>query len=242
MTESAFVFGSHSSREFHLRIEKIPVIKMPARKMSRISVPGRNGDLHIDEGAFENYIQPYECYFHGPQAAPELAHAIKTWLATSGVYQRLEDTYDPDHYRLATYTGPMDIANILHKYGRCTINFDCAPQSFLKTGEQPLSFAAPGVLYNPTGFPSRPLVVVHGSGQGSVTIGDCTVTVKQIQDHIILDCDLQHAYRQTAEAELENMNGCISAPTFPVLGPGESRITWTGDITHLEITPRWWTL
>lgn len=242
MTESAFVFGSHSSRDFHLCVEKIPVIKMPARKMSRISVPGRNGDLHIDEGAFENYTQPYECYFHGPQAAPELAHAIKAWLASPGAYQRLEDTYDPAYFRRATYAGPMDISNILQRYGRCIINFDCAPQSFLKTGEQLLPFAAPGSLNNPTGFEAKPLIVVYGSGSGTVTIGDCTVTVREIRDQITLDCDLQHAYRQDGSALPENANRCIYAPTFPVLGAGESVVSWTGDITHLEIAPRWWTL
>lgn len=240
--ESFFLFGGKCSLDFSLHVEKIPVIKTAVRKRTTISVAGRNGALHIDEGAFENYVQPYACYFHGEKPASELAHAIKAWLSGSGAYQRLEDTYDPQHFRLATFAGPMDIANILNQYGRCTINFDCAPQTFLKSGEQKLSFDAPSALWNPTGFPANPLIIVYGSGAGTVTVGNQTVAIKEISDQIILDCDLQHAYRQLGEAAPENKNRCISAPLFPVLTSGENPVRWTGDIERLEIIPRWWTL
>jgi phage-related protein len=240
--ESFFTFAGKRSIDYSLHIEKFPVIKTAARKRTTISVAGRNGDLHIDEGAFENYTQPYECYFHGTNPAPELAHAIKAWLCASGASMRLEDTYDPQYFRMATFAGPMDVANILNQYGRCTINFDCSPQSFLKSGEQKLSFAEPSALWNPTGFPANPLIIVYGSGAGTVTVGKQTVTIKEIADQIILDCDLQHAYRQLGEATPENKNRCISAPLFPVLTAGENPVQWTGDIERLEIIPRWWTL
>lgn len=242
MTESYFVFDGKSSLDFDLHIEKIPVIKMPERKRTKISVPGRNGDLHIDDGSFENYIQSYECYFHGNCSATELAHAIKGWLASSGAYRRLEDSYDPQCFRMATFTGPMDIANILYEYGRCKINFDCAPQSFLKSGEQKITIASPTILSNPTGFCAAPIIVVYGTGSGTITVGDRSVRVKTIADQIVLDCELQHAYRQVGEGAPENKNGCIYAPEFPVLSPGDNLLNWSGGITHLEIIPRWWTL
>ena len=132
-----FTFGGRSTEEFCLRIEKLPKIKAPARRQKTVPVAGRNGALHYLEDAYDNYVQPYECYFHGDLSAPELAHKIKAWLLHSGEYQRLQDTYDPEHYRMATFAGPMDITNLFNKYGRCVINFDCAPQAFLVSGDYP---------------------------------------------------------------------------------------------------------
>ena len=237
-----FKFGDKTTLDFDMHVERYPKQIGARRRSNTVSVPGRNGDLHFLEDAFDNYTQPYECYFHGSLPMPEQAHGVKTWLLRSGSYQRLEDTYDPKYFRLASFLGPIDIENTLNKYGRCTVLFDCAPQSFLKSGEYPVPFDAPGILVNPTEFAALPLITVYGSDAGSVTIGNRTVTIKSIEDRIVLDCDLQHAYRQTGEAAPENMNAHISAPEFPKLLAGENPISWTGGIERIEIIPRWWTL
>lgn len=225
-----------------MRIEKYPTIKAPARRRKGVSVPGRNGVLYQQEDAFDNYIQPYECYFHSSLSAAQQAHAVKAWLLHSGAYQKLEDSYDPAHYRMATFAGPMDIENTFNKYGRCVINFDCAPQDFLVSGDFPVLYETPGEIFNPTLFPACPLVTVYGTGAGTVTLGEVTVQILSITDQLILDCDPQQAYRQTAEGELEYCNGEIYAPQFPQLQPGSNPVQFTGDITKIEIIPRWWEL
>ena len=239
---SCFKFGEKSTNDFSMHVEKFPAQNGAQRKVSTVSVPGRNGDLHFQENAFNNYTQPYQCYFHNSLPAPELAHAVKAWLLGDGSYRRLEDTYDPNHFRLASFRGPLDIENILNKYGRCTVNFDCAPQSFLKSGEHAVVFSAASVLHNPTAFTARPLITVYGTGAGTVTIGGSTVIINEITDPIILDCELQDAYSQPGEGAPENQNGNIRAVPFPSLAPGDNVIAFTGGITKLEIIPRWWEL
>lgn len=237
-----FIFDGISTREFDMHVEKLPVLKGAVRKRTTVSVAGRNGDLHYTENAFQNYTQPYECYFHGNLPTAEQAHAVKAWLLGSAAYRRLEDVYDPEHFRLATFAGPLDVENELNKYGRCVVNFDCAPQSFLKTGEFPIDFQTAGTLDNVTGFTALPLIYVYGTGAGSIRVGNGLVTINDIEDVLILDCESQNAYRQVGEGAPENKNGTIYAPTFPELLPGVNGVTWTGDITHVEIIPRWWEL
>ncbi|MBQ8579349.1 MAG: hypothetical protein IJ448_01490 [Oscillospiraceae bacterium] len=237
-----FTFGAKSTKDFSMHAEKYPAIGGPQRKRTTVSVAGRNGDLHYTENAFQNYAQSYDCYFHGEQSAPEMAHAVKAWLLGSGAYQRLEDPYDPDHFRLATFAGPLDIENQFNRYGRCVVNFDCAPQAFLKSGEFPESFTAAGELLNPTAFTALPLITLYGTGAGTLTVGGVTVTIHEIEDEMILDCEMQNAYRQTDDNAVENMNSCIYAPEFPALAPGSNIISWTGDITGVKIIPRWWEL
>lgn len=237
-----FCFGDHSSKDFDMHIEKIPAIKGATRKRTTVSVAGRNGDLHYDEDAFTNYKQPYECYFHGELPTPEQAHAIKAWLSSTGEYLRLEDTYDPKYYRMATFVGPLDVNNHLNKYGRCTVYFDCAPQCFLKSGEFPITFSQSGVIFNPTNKKALPLIKVYGpGGSGTVTVGSVTVTIKSIDGELILDCELEDAYK-FVDGELSNENGNIHAPNFPVLLPGENAVSFAGTITKIEIVPRWWEL
>lgn len=237
-----FRFGEKSTVDFAMHAEKFPDQGAPKRKVTKVQVPGRNGDLHFDEGAFENYQQRYECYFHGEQSTPKMAHGVKGWLLGKGGYRRLEDNYDPEHFRLAEFLGPLDIENILNTYGRCVVEFDCMPQAFLKSGEFPVEFTTNGTLYNPTEFVALPLITVHGTGAGTVTIGNTVVRVLELEDFLVLDCEMQNCYRQAGEGAVENKNSCISAPVFPELGPGNNVIAFTGGITHIQIIPRWWEL
>ena len=85
-------------------------------------------------------------------------------------------------------------------------------------------------------------MTVYGTGAGTVTLGQVTVPIFSIQDQLILDCDLQNAYRQSDAGILDYCNGDIYAPQFPVLQPGENPVEFTGDITGVEIIPRWWEL
>ena len=239
---SGFWFGDHSTTDFHVRVERYPRQIVPGRKMQTFSIAGRNGDLHSLEHAWENYIQPYEVYFHSNESSPELAHAIAAWLMCGGGYQKLQDTYDPGHYRMALFKGPMDIENIMNRYGRCTIQFDCAPQSFLVSGDVPVVFETSGSLYNVNSFDALPVITVYGDAPGTVTVGSTTVEIKEIANPIILNCELMQAYSKPGEGAPVNQNRNIHAPVFPSLSPGSNAVSFSGGVSKVEIIPRWWEL
>lgn len=239
---NGFKFGNKATWDFNMRVQHYPKQSAPARRMQTVTVLGRNGALHLQENAFHNYTQSYDCYFHSNLPTPEQAHAIKAWLLSSGSYQRLEDTYDPTHFRMASFAGPLDIDNRLNRYGVCNVNFTCDPRAFLKSGEHALLFTGPGVLYNPTAFTALPLITVYGRGTGKVSIGTCTVDILAISEPIILDCEMQNAYTQMDGNAPVNKNSVIKAVPFPELAPGETAVSFQGDITKIEIIPRWWEL
>lgn len=232
-----FVFDGKSTRDFHARVERYPRLGVPSRKFETVQVPGRNGDLHMEQDAFSNYSQSYEIYFHAPIASPEQAHAVKAWLMGGKGYRRLEDVYDPAHFRLAAFSGPMDISNWLNKYGRCTVEFDCKPQAFLKSGETVFTLMDAATIRNPCAFTARPFITVYGAGSGVLTVGGVEVSILALDGHLSLDCDLQHASKDG-----QNQNSAVYAPEFPALLPGDNEISWDGGITHIEIIPRWWEL
>lgn len=232
-----FIFNGETTDEHGVVVQFYPDTVHAARSVTTVHVPGRSGDLVIDDESFENCPQLYDVYLrrnaNGTCAA---AANVARWLLSPVGYCRLEDSYDPSAFRLARFVGPLDVDNVLNRYGTATLEFDCKPQRFLKLGELPMTLTAPTTLHNP-GMESLPLITVYGSGAGTVTVGGVTVDIKSLDEYVILDCDVQNAYKG-----LENKNNTIYAPKFPTLPPGDVQITWSGGVERVEIVPRWWTL
>lgn len=236
-----FWFAGQCSANFGLIASGSGTFNAPERDVEVISVVGRSGDLIRDNGRFKNVTVTYPvsiCKDFLGRAA-----AAREWLLSDPGYKRLEDEYNPDIFRLAMFKGPLKFdVTFLNRAGETTLSFDCKPQRFLKSGEFPIVLESSGILLNPTTFPALPLLTVYGTGSGTVTVGDVTVEIKSNDDHIVLDSEMQDAYRVADSGAYENKNACIYAPEFPQLPAGETTINWTGDISRIEIIPRWWTL
>ena len=231
-------FNGTRSSAMSVFVEKYPPRPIPQRKCERFSVPGRSGDVIAWEDAWENVTQKYSIYLsaEGP-GLPIVAAKVTRWLFAEG-YLPLEDEYDRDTFRLACFTGPVDLENTLNVFGRAEISFDCQPQRFLKSGWEFRSVAQGAALVNPTGFPARPIIRLHGSGAAMLTIGGQTLTLVA-HEGMILDCAEEEAY--LPGPPVSNLNTAVSGQ-YPKLGAGSSTVSWTGGISGVDISPRWYEL
>lgn len=235
-----FSFGGHSCTEFGMIASGVHTFNAPERDLERISIPGRNGDLFRDNGRFKNITVSYPVAIFKDFAAN--AEKARRWLLSDGTYKRLTDGYNPEYFRLGVFIGPVNFdMKLLNRVGEVSLMFDCKPQRFLISGETPLTFYTASTLKNDY-FPALPLIRVYGSGDGTVTVGDTTVKVFDLDGSVTLDCELQNAYQENGDGAAENWNNHIYAPEFPTLQPGSNAVSWTGGVSRLEITPRWWTL
>ncbi len=218
-------------------VEHPPGRVIPRRKMEVLSIPGRNGDIILPQDAYESIPQIYD--IHIPSAIlknrPRLDRAMRSvsnWLCVPG-YNRLEDSYEPDVFRMAYFVGDQSIENILNKGGRAQIEFICRPERWLKVGEFPIMFHVPGLIFNPTDKPSSPIITVYGSGGGTLTVGETTLSLGDCNG-VVLDSENEDAYRGS-----ENLNDTVVGD-FPLLDAGSTTVSWTGGVTGLQIIPRWW--
>jgi phage-related protein len=236
--KSIFTFAGQASCDFFITIESIPPYISGERIVDKYQIAGRSGDLTQDTGAFSNYTQPYEVWFKPPhgKTAQMQAQQVLNWLQGERGYQRLEDSYNPNIYRMAIFANPAEFTDWFFKYGRGTLEFDCKPQKWLKTGEHELTIANGQNLYNEW-QPALPLIQITGSGVGTLEIGSYTVGISSIPvDGLTIDCDSQNAY-----TGLTNQNNLVTVPDgFPVLERGENVISYSGGITSVKIIPRWW--
>lgn len=224
-----------SSDDVRVIVERCPNVIIPNRKQEKIAVPGRNGDLLIQQDAFDNVRQSYDVYISAEvQRLPTIAHKVAEWLCVKG-YQRLEDSYWLDTFRLASFQGGIDIANVLNRFGRATIEFDCKPQRFYKNGDFFIDMTNQQKLHNPSPFTAKPLIVVQGSGNGMITDGTHALVLTNCND-MTIDCDTMQVYQGTT-----NMNSICSG-SFLELGSGDTNIMWFDGITSVKLKPRWWTL
>lgn len=236
MVKSYFYFNGKSSLDLGLTIEYCPNFSTGQRSVNKQTVPGRNGDLVMDDGTYSNYTSGYDIWFKDPingttQAARNIAH----WLLNGQGYQRLEDSYDPEIYRMALFTGPFDVDNWMLTHGRATLEFDFMPQRFLKSGETPINVQSGQGLYN-NWMPTKPLLLV--TGNGTLSVGGTSITVSGTSGEFYIDCEAQDAWQG-----LSNLNGNIEVENheYPVIPAGKSQVTYSG-IAQLKIIPRWWTL
>lgn len=233
------IFNGISSEEFAIQVEHPPGYETPEKDYEITHIPGRNGDIYVDKGSYQNVSRSYDLAIGNENKDfTIMANFISEWLNSSSGYAKLEDSYEPEYYRLATYKSGGTIDNILQHAGRITVSFDCKPQRFLKSGDNPVIISRTSKLRNPTRFNSLPIIRVNGSGKGILRIGNYTVTISNITSYLTINSELQDVYKDT-----QNCNSLVTLSNgFPKLDKGENEISFSGGITSVEVMPKWWTL
>lgn len=231
---NTFTYDGHSCSEYNIICSNGGTYNAPERDVTLVEIPGRNGSLTIDNGRWRNAAVSFRCYVRNGFAS--MAPAIRAWLNASAGYRRLTDDAHPDEYRMARFVGAVEYEPMYtDKEAELEITFDCMPQRFLTSGESVVTkTTSGGYVTNPTQFEALPLITVYGSGSGTVTVGGTQVSISDIGTSVTLDCEICRAYNGSTARD-STITG-----SYPKLGTGKSYIRWTGGVTKVEITPRWW--
>ena len=233
-----FKFGGVSSANMtnKLYVRKVPNLDRPVQKIDVFSVPGRDGDIIMPQGAWKNQIQEYECWI-GDGDATAAANELVAWLFNKNGYQELSDGWEPNEYRLAYLSEPLEIESVMNKVGSVTLTFSCVPKRFLNSGKTATTLNATGSITNPTAFTAKPLLKVTNSGviNGTVACGGKTLSISANVNQMYIDCETCQAYSLDGTTFYNSM---VSGK-FPEIPAGAQTFSITGGITSVEITPRW---
>lgn len=229
-------YNGKSSSDFGIRIAYRPSREIAEKDYEIVHVPGRNGDIAFFNGSYKNVTRTYNVSFPVTSSFTDQANEITSWLSSANGYVRLEDSYEPDYYRMAIFKDATQIYSALDTAGQMDISFECKPQRFLKSGDNRIGIYTSGVVItNPTNYPSSPLINITG-GNGTISFGGKNIIVGTSSSNMIIDCELEDAYINSI-----NLNNKISTPDgYPKLKPGANTIQFTGSIHNISITPRWW--
>ena len=175
------IFGNVDSSNYGVYISGDGVFNAPERAVESVSVPGRNGAIIIDQGHWENVTVEYRAGMYGvdpddfARKMTEFRNAMKSQVG----YQRLQDTYNPTEYRMATFIDSIEVdpANMA-MVGEFTISFTCKPQRWLTSGEADIDVPASTSIYNPTLYDSSPLLKV--GGYGTISMEDQQIEIDNV--------------------------------------------------------------
>ena len=250
------IFGGRDLADFGVYISGNGTYNAPERDRKTVTIPGRNGELTIDNGRYKNIKVKYNAFII--EDFDRNIGALRDYLLSQHNYVVLEDTYHPDEYRLARFSGgftvkPLDKLNA----GEFTMTFDCKPQRYLRDGEKTaLAVTVDNdgytkIISNPTNQKAKPIIKVYTSNGTNtiITVNGVSMKVNKptTNKQVIIDCEAEDA--KLADGTNANSLVVLLDKLFPVLLPGSNEIfmkngtTGIGDYTSdITIIPRWWTL
>lgn len=226
-------FNNVNLSDFDCYIDGSQEFRTPQKMVSMYSVVGRNGDLAVSQGRYSNITIPFNCFIN--KNFKENYSALVNLLHSIDGYARLETTHEPDVYRMGLFSDEIDPNPWqFNRQGTFTLNFNCKPQKWLKSGENAISVTNTLTVFNPTEMTAKPLLKVKGTG--TITINDSQLVLNTNTSTTYIDCEIQDAYEGTINRNpnLTILNG------FPELKKGENKITVSG--CTVDLIPRWWKL
>ena len=216
-------------------------------RVQSVQIAGRSGDLHIDEGAFNNRAGVVACYAldstytsNAPTAnVTGKMDAVLAFLFGTPGYRKLQTSDDTGHYWYARVSNGGEISARLGLLNPFSIEFDCKPFRYVVGGETIVdNVTSLTEFVNPTGFNAYPLLYITATGAGAISNDGGQINIlDDTHGEIIIDCEDWRAYKSSGTA----VDYMIQADAFPYLRPGSDGFTITGNII-VKVSPRYRTL
>ncbi|KEI92229.1 distal tail protein Dit [Clostridium botulinum] len=221
--ETGFVWKGIHSNEKGLKIISLPNITTPEKREEKIIIPGRDGYLTQSDGGYEGEVKPVEF---------DIKHDnfddIKQWLTGSG---EVIFSNEPDRYYKARIINKLDLARVLEKFHSGIIQFDCQPFGYLQ--DELIEITNSTTIYNQANVNSQPYIKIYGNGYATLKINNEVIKLTNISDYIELDSEMMECYKSNVPLNH------LMIGEFPIFQVGQNNISWTGNISKIEIIPRW---
>ena len=219
-------FKDKSTHDFPLLVMEVGRRQKATEQVEQFEVPYRNGPLTIRSDRYESYKREMKMVCTDKDAIG----GINEWLDGHGV---LRTDLDKDGFFIADVVSGLDYGSYLRDIDTFSVEFSVEPFFYLDGGDSVLTLTAPGSIHNPGNIYSEPLITVYGSGDITLNVNSEFVKLTAVDSFLTMDSKLSMCYRDAL-----NM-GAKMTGNYLLLGKGLNAITWTGNVTKIEITPRW---
>ena len=226
--EAWFTFNGVDSREMGVIVTAMPETVRAERRIESITVAGRNGSLHTDEGVYESYDRTMECALIKRARLDE----ITAWLVGSG---EMTFSTEPDKVYRVTIANKISIAQMMRVFQKFQVVMDTQPFKYsVNAAGDALELTAPTTIRNSGTVYSEPLITVYGSGDITLTVNGADFPLYGVQESITIDSEMMEVFKGNT-----NQNGKYGGAEFPRFEVGQNEIRWTGNVSKIKIQPRW---
>lgn len=231
--EKKLIFNNICSEELGIIVVEGPPEVLAQEEYEEIIIEGRNGTLIENKGTFPNIEKSFILTtIDLDQDIDLMIEKIKIWLFNIKDNKLLYAI--PNRYNIVKKVViEEDIKTTFEEYGDFKIKFLCEP-FYYDLLEKNITITEKGTkFYNKGDFNSNPKIVIYGTGDLQLTINDTTVQINNVDERVLLDSKLFLCLDKDNNNKSIDMIG-----NFPTLDIGENTITWVGNITKLDISPR----
>ena len=229
---SYIIFNNLDSRDLDITIENIPNIPTSNRIYETVEIDGGENLTKIK--GFENIEISFNFVYKAKEDEYlKKKQRIDSWLL-GNVNKYL--TYNLDNFsayrvKKVSIDNTTTTSRIVRHF---TVTFTCTGLKYMSSGLNSLELATTGIKINNSGdYESKPLLKIFGSGNITISIGSNSFTINNVNNYVVIDSELKECYKDRTNMG-KNMTG-----DYPILLVGENTISWTGNVTKVELTPRW---
>ena len=117
-----FTINNKTNKDFNFKVKSSNHLLRPRKKLEFISIPGRTGDLIIDEGARENFNLVIEGYIDARESnLKTLCDNLDGWLNSTTGYQTI--TFDDGTILKAVLISEIDPVEVVKNFGELSLEF-----------------------------------------------------------------------------------------------------------------------
>ena len=228
-----FMWNGVKSTDMGVIVTEQPdIIRPEERLLATKNVPGRSGSLTIAEGdlVYATFTVSVTCMVRSPALIPQ----ISRWLHGSG--QLVLGNYAYGYYN-ARVNNQISFAQILRGRENKTfaVNFLCQPFLYLAAGDVETEYTTSGITITNRGTVfSEPYITIYGSGDISLTVGDRTLEIADVDGSIVIDSAARLAYKGDV-----NLCGSVTGDDWLIFPEGASTLSWTGNVSKVAVIPKW---
>ena len=223
-----FIFKGQDSRDYGILLSSVPEKVRAERRVDYVTIPGRSGELTVDEGAYKSYVLSLECGTRGSDKLDE----IVTWLNGAG---DLILSTEPEKRLRASIYNKISIADMIYLYNSFLLQFRVQPFKYsVNAASDRLTLTAPISLRNGGTVYSEPLIEIYGSGDITLTINGEAFPLYGVEESIVIDSERMEVYKGNV-----SQNSKFGGADFPRFAVGQNALGWTGKVQKVRIEPRW---
>ena len=117
-----FTINNKTNKDFNFKVKSSNHLLRPRKRLEFISIPGRTGDLILDDNSRENFNLVIEGYIDGRKSSLKtLSEQLDLWLNSSKGYQSI--AFDDGTVLKAVLISEIDINEVVKNFGELTLEF-----------------------------------------------------------------------------------------------------------------------
>ena len=138
----------------------------------------------------------------------------------------------PNRYYIVKNVVVDNISRDFDKYNTISVTFTLEPFKY-DIYDKTMILTKSEKIYYMGNAKGKPKLKIYGSGNIELTINSETIQIKNIDEYVELDSKFLLCLNKNQQSKSRDMSG-----GFPILTKGINNISWTGNVTKIELLKR----